>query len=80
MKTFIFFYNKENYRINAKNSLSQDEIDKMVKKGFKYKEIEANNKEDVFLKIKKEGEINIRALEEYSGNTLFSAIIQAFLR
>ncbi|MDF7661113.1 hypothetical protein PUG81_19315 [Erwiniaceae bacterium L1_54_6] len=80
MKTFLFFHNKEKFRICLIESISQHEIDKMKSKGFNYQEIEANNTEEVILKIKNENRINIKSLKEYSGDTAFSALIESLLR
>ena len=80
MKTFLFFHNKEKFRICLIDSISQNEIEKMKSKGFDYQEIEANNVEEALLKIKNENTINIKSLKEYSGDSVFSALIESLLR
>jgi uncharacterized UPF0146 family protein len=80
MKTFLFFHNKENFKIYSKDDISQNELDKMKEKDFIYQEIEANDIQEAILKIKNENKINIKSLKEYNGDSVFSALIESLLR
>lgn len=80
MKKFLFFYSKAKFKILPHENLSQGEINKMKRKGFDYREIEADDEEDVILKIKEENNINMKSLKEYGGDITFSSLIESLLR
>jgi len=44
MKSFIFFYSNDSYKIIEASNIKQEEIDKLVQQGFTRTDIQADNK------------------------------------
>ncbi|MDU2732701.1 MAG: hypothetical protein E7C36_05280 [Mixta calida] len=80
MKSFIFFYSNDSYKIIEASNIKQEEIDKLVQQGFTRTDIQADNKKTAIEIANKITGINTKELQEFGKDVTFSAIIESILR
>ncbi len=80
MKSFIFFYSNDSYKITEASNIKQEEIDKLVQQGFTRTDIQADNKKTAIEIANKITGINTKELQEFGKDVTFSAIIESILR
>lgn len=80
MKSFIFFYSNDSYKIIEASNIKQEEIDKLVQQGFTRTDIQADNKKTAIEIANKITGINTKEIQEFGKDVTFSAIIESILR
>lgn len=77
MKTYTFYTKGECVKIVLKSKLSEYDKIKLKKEGFKKHpiEVEAFNESDAAKKLQKNTDENLKDLNAFSGNYVFSAIV-----
>jgi len=80
MKSFIFFYSNDSYKIIEASNIKQEEIDKLVQQGFTRTDIQADNKKTAIEIANKITGINTKELQEFGKDVTLSAIIESILR
>lgn len=79
MDVYVFYYNDSSAKVFAKNSLTADDIQQLKQDGFKkyHTEFTAENKQAAIAQLNANNEENLENLKEYSGDILFSSVIEA---
>ncbi|AEF43232.1 hypothetical protein QZQ97_20030 [Serratia sp. root2] len=80
MKKFNFIYNNEKYFLYDERKRNENELEKLMGKGFQKVEVEAESKKEAVKKFKEKLGENSKSLEEYTKDISFSSIIEVFLR
>jgi hypothetical protein len=79
MDVYVFYYNDSTAKVFAKNDLTADDIQQLKQGGFKKypTEFTAENKQAAIAKLNANNEENLKNLQEYSSDILFSNVIEA---
>jgi trans-2-enoyl-CoA reductase len=77
MDKYVFYVKEKKTQVLLKSQLSAEDIKKLKQQGFKkhHLEVEAENQRSAIEKLNALTDENLKALSDYSGNILFSAVI-----
>lgn len=79
MDVYVFYYNDSTAKVFAKNDLTPENIQQLKQDGFKKypTEFTAENKQAAIAQLNANNEENLKDLKGYSGDILFSSVIDA---